>query len=88
MSSCLSLHSEKSLRHNQNKIRKRANCSSSSSSSLLRRKYRFKRSILVANKGGSSTPFRCGKLARRRPLLPPPPIILLNSLTPYLLLLA
>ncbi|KAK4255274.1 hypothetical protein QN277_008290 [Acacia crassicarpa] len=57
MSSCLSLHSEKSLRHDQNKIRKRANCSSSSSSSsLFRRKYRFKRAILVAKKGGSSTP--------------------------------
>ncbi|XP_028808298.1 uncharacterized protein At5g41620 [Neltuma alba] len=55
MSSGSSLDSEKGLRDNQNNIRKRA-CSSSSSSSLVRRKHRFKRAILVAKKGGSSTP--------------------------------
>ncbi|XP_068645650.1 uncharacterized protein At5g41620-like [Aristolochia californica] len=48
------------------KIRKRG-CSSSSSSSSILQNYRFKRAILVAKRGGSSTPVPIWKMSSRSP---------------------
>ncbi|XP_068665509.1 uncharacterized protein At5g41620-like [Aristolochia californica] len=48
------------------KIRKRG-CSSSSSSSSILQNYRFKRAILVAKRGGSSTPVPTWKMSSRSP---------------------